>query len=491
WGGPLPDSWLQQQLILQKQILFRMRELGMTPVLPAFSGNVPAGLKMIFPSAKITQLGEWNTVDHDPRWCCTFLLDPTDKLFVEIGHDFVQQQIKEYGGTSHIYNSDTFNENTPPTNDPEYISTLGAAVFDAMHAGDEHAVWLMQGWLFSSDAAFWKPPQIKALLHSVPSGRMIVLDLFAEVKPIWHRSDQFYGTPYVWCMLHNFGGNIEMYGVLDAIASGPVDARTSHNSTMVGVGMCMEGIEQNPVVYELMSEMAFRSEKVYVEDWLKSYSYRRYGKVVPKLEQAWDILYRTIYNCSDGVEDHNKDFIVDFPDLNPSFSSEPETIKGNKILNFDNSVVADRHLLMEAHPAWLEQPHLWYSPSKVIQALHLFLESGDALTHSITYRYDLVDLTRQALAKHANQIFRNALIAYNLNNIQEVTAQSGKFLGIIKDLDILLASDDNFLLGPWLENAKQLAVNPRQIKQYEWNARTQVTMWFYNTKSNQSKLHDY
>lgn len=28
--------------------------------------------------------------------------------------------------------------------------------------------------------------------------------------------------------------------------------------------MCMEGIEQNPVVYELMSEMAYRSEKVHV-----------------------------------------------------------------------------------------------------------------------------------------------------------------------------------------------------------------------------------
>jgi len=34
-------------------------------------------------------------------------------------------------------------------------------------------------------------------------------------------------------MLHNFGGNIEMYGVLDAIASGPVYARVSENSTMV------------------------------------------------------------------------------------------------------------------------------------------------------------------------------------------------------------------------------------------------------------------
>lgn len=29
--------------------------------------------------------------------------------------------------------------------------------------------------------------------------------------------------------------------------------------------MCMEGIEQNPVVYELTSEMAFRDKKVEVE----------------------------------------------------------------------------------------------------------------------------------------------------------------------------------------------------------------------------------
>lgn len=27
--------------------------------------------------------------------------------------------------------------------------------------------------------------------------------------------------------------------------------------------------------------------------------------------------------------------------------------------------------------------------------------------------------------------------------------------------------------------------------QYEWNARTQVTMWYDNTETEQSKLHDY
>lgn len=38
----------------------------------------------------------------------------------------------------------------------------------------------------------------QALLHSVPAGKLVVLDLFAEVKPIWITSEQFYGVPYIW-----------------------------------------------------------------------------------------------------------------------------------------------------------------------------------------------------------------------------------------------------------------------------------------------------
>ncbi|KAI5448029.1 hypothetical protein KIW84_015464 [Lathyrus oleraceus] len=167
----------------------------------------------------------------------------------------------EFIRSSHIYNCDTFDENTPPVDDPEYISSLGATIFKGMQSGDNDAIWLMQGWLFTYDS-FWRPPQMKALLHSVPVGNMVVLDLFAEVKPIWITSEQFYGVPYIWCMLHNFAGNIEMYGILDVVASGPIEARTSVNSTMVGVGMSMEGIEQNPIVYDLMSEMAFQHNKI-------------------------------------------------------------------------------------------------------------------------------------------------------------------------------------------------------------------------------------
>ncbi|KAL8171495.1 hypothetical protein V2J09_023299 [Rumex salicifolius] len=490
WGGPLSQNWLDQQLALQKKILSRMLELGMTPVLPSFSGNVPAALTKIFPSSNITRLGDWNTVDKDPRWCCTYLLDPSDPLFLEIGEAFIKRQIKEYGDVTDVYNCDTFNENLPPTSDPEYISLLGASVYKAMAKADKDAVWLMQGWLFYSDSKFWKQQQMEALLHSVPFGKMIVLDLFADVKPVWKNSSQFYGTPYVWCMLHNFGGNIEMYGMLDSVSSGPIDARSSENSTMVGVGMCMEGIEHNPVAFELMSEMAFHSNKVPVMEWLKSYSVRRYGQSNHQIEEAWEILYHTIYNCSDGIADHNRDYIVMLPDWDPAINSSSAMLQNHQKKRLLMPHQNPRHFLLETGDP-IPQPHLWYSTQEVIKALYLFIDAGINLHGSLTYRYDLVDLTRQVLSKHANNVYMKAIDAYLKKDAIALKLHSQTFIQLIKDIDVLLASDDNFLLGTWLESAKRLASSPSELKQYEWNARTQVTMWFDNTETIQSKLHDY
>ncbi|XP_068641761.1 alpha-N-acetylglucosaminidase-like isoform X2 [Aristolochia californica] len=422
WGGPLPQSWFDHQLVMQKKILSRMFELGMTP---------------------------------------------------------------EYGRSGHIYNCDTFDENTPPVDDPEYISSLGAAIYQAMRSGDDDAVWLMQGWLFSYDP-FWEPPQMQALLHSVPIGRLVVLDLFAEVKPIWHSSEHFYGVPYIWCMLHNFAANIEMYGVLDSVASGPLEALGSKNSTMVGVGMCMEGIEQNPVVYDLMSEMAFRHDKIDLKVWVYEYTRRRYGTIVPNVQDAWEILHQTVYNCTDGSFDKNRDFIVAFPDVDPSFILIPKTSASG----IKKHIVKQTSRISFSEGTF-DWPHLWYPTSDVVRALELFLSSRTRFAKSQTFRYDLVDLTRQALAKYANQVFLKIIEFYQLDDINGASFYCQHFLELVNDIDTLLACHEGFLLGPWLESARNLATDSKQEKQFEWNARTQITMWYDNTEVEASSLRDY
>lgn len=74
-------------------------------------------------------------------------------------------------------------------------------------------------------------------------------------------------------------------------------------------------------------------------------------------------------------------------------------------------------------------------------------------------------MTRQVLSKLANQLYYKAVTSFQEKNIEALRFHSNTFLQLIKDIDVLLASDDNFLLGTWLESAKKLAVNPSEIKQ--------------------------
>ena len=77
WGGPNPDSWYVQQEVLQKKILKRMREYGIKPVFPGYSGMVPhdADEKL---GLNLTKSDLWNGFTRPA------FLQPTDVRFAEI-----------------------------------------------------------------------------------------------------------------------------------------------------------------------------------------------------------------------------------------------------------------------------------------------------------------------------------------------------------------------------------------------------------------------
>lgn len=95
---------------------------------------------------------------------------------------------------------------------------------------------------------------------------MIVLDLWSEVVPVWQNTNSFNGKNWIWSilrfihlcnildLLHNFGGKNMQYGAFEAITSGPVEA-LANTSYVVGMGLTPEGILQNPVVYDLWSDV--------------------------------------------------------------------------------------------------------------------------------------------------------------------------------------------------------------------------------------------
>lgn len=448
WGGPLAMHWMTTQKDLQKKILARERELGMIPVLPAFTGHVPPSFLSRFPTAhcKVTN---WKNGFND-----TYILDPADPLFAEIGKKFLAEQTALFG-TDHFYSADTFNENEPPSDDPSFLSGLSAKIYDGMKEADPAAIWVMQGWLFYSDRKFWKSPQIEALLNAVPDDRMLLLDLAAEIEPIWKRTRAFYGKPWIWNMLNNFGGNVNLFGRMDGVAAGPAMAlKDTASGHMQGIGLTMEGIATNPVIYELMMQHAWQQEPISPEVWLRSYILNRYGYSSPGLIKAWDILRQTVYN-------------------------------GNLIRDGAESIITGRPTF-DSTTVWTRTA-LNYRPADLLPAWDLFVQSVSPSQPTEGFQFDLVDITRQVLANYAQVLQKNWVRAFRSNDSVAFNQSSKAFIGLIADLDNLLSTRKDFLLGPWLADARAKGITPEEQARYESNARDLITLW----GDADSPLHEY
>ena len=106
----------------------------------------------------------------------------------------------------------------PASGDSVYLATASRSVSKSMIEGDSPAVNVMQAWLFLDDK-FWTNDRIKAYLNAVPNSRMILLDLFATAEPQWKRTKAFYGKPWIWCMLNNWGGKMGRYSRTYAVTN--------------------------------------------------------------------------------------------------------------------------------------------------------------------------------------------------------------------------------------------------------------------------------
>ncbi|XP_066585309.1 alpha-N-acetylglucosaminidase isoform X2 [Prorops nasuta] len=437
WAGPLSANWNEQSIILQKKILKMMRDLGIIPVLPAFAGLVPRAFSRLYPNARMSRIGTWN--DFEDKYCCPYLIEPTDPLFLVVGQKFLTKYIEKFG-TDHIYSCDTFNENLPTNSSLEYLRNVGASIHSTMKTVDPSAIWLMQGWLFYHDLPFWTKSRVKAFVTSVPIGRMILLDLQSEQFPQYERLSSYYGQPFIWCMLHNFGGVLGMFGSSSIINERVFEARNMNGSTMIGTGLTPEGINQNYVIYDLMNEMAYRKSPMDLPTWFETYALRRYGYYDENSAKAWKSLGSTIYNFTG-----------------------TERIRG--------------HYVVTRRPSLKISTWTWYDRQVLTEIWAMLLAASGIHGNSSLYQYDITDVTRQALQSTADVIYTRILSACNTKDIPSLESNSKLLLEIFDDLEEILASEKHFLLGSWLRDAKAMASDAFERENYEYNARNQITLW--------------
>ncbi|CAF0810752.1 unnamed protein product, partial [Didymodactylos carnosus] len=366
----------------------------------------------LFPAATFHNSANWAGFDCNDS--CLPYLDPSDPLFIEIGSQLVQATINALNFTSHYYACDLFNEMTPP-------------------------IRVMQAWLFLD--GFWTTDRVQAFLSKVPLGNLILLDLYSEALPQYSRFNSFYGHPYIWNMLHDFGGNNEMFGTLRNVNTGPTAARNFSATLMIGIGITMEGINQNEVMYEFALEQSWRKQlnDEEIKDWLIEYVRRRYETSDPvpiTTIVAWQLLETSVYN-------------------NNPHPSRPILVR---------------------RPALDMDEKIDFNVTSLLMAWSLMVDASSKLDSDL-FRYDLVDLTKEVLRYYFTNVYFKLETAWKNSDLYEFGNQAAVMVDILNDTEILLASDRRFLLGNWIADAITFARNEEELQFYKFNAKLQVSIW--------------
>ena len=443
FGGPLPMSWLDNQKDLQQKIVARERELGMTPVLPAFAGHVPKRFAEMHPEADIQQLSAW--CGFEP----TYFLNSSDPLFAQIQKSFMEKEIQMFG-TDHIYGADPFNEMDPPHWQEEYLSDVSENIYYSMRNVDPQARWLQVTWVFYYKRKSWTTERLRAYLTAVPNNKLVLLDYFCENTEVWRTTEGFFGQPFVWCYLGNFGGNTMLVGNINELEKKLGKALQDVGHNMVGIGSTLESFDVSPQIYEYLFQRAWEDNPD-VDKWMAGWSWLRTQNDL--FRDTWKLLNDSVY----------KDW--SFYGLGTQLVARPT---------------------LDGHGTYYTKPFYSYSNdtlkkicADLINYISLFAPNDYASpgVGRDSYRYDLVNLFSQWMGNHFMNIRNDFTQAYKNKDLAEMKRQAKLANLLFEDVDALLSTHTSFMLGPWIADARALGTTKSEKDYYEQEARTILTIW--------------
>ncbi len=435
WHGPLPQSWIDGQLKLQQRIVARERELGIQPIFTSFTGHVPKALKQFFPDADIKRLNPWTSFEKPYN---SYYLNPAEPLFNRIQQAYMQEQRRLFGESS-IYGVDPFNELDPPSWDPEYLARAARLTYESITRFDKNAVWLQMAWVFYHKRKDWTPERLKAYLCAVPEGKLLMLDYYCDKVELWRSTESFYGQPFIWSYLGNFGGNTMLAGDMKDVSRKLDRAYVEAGCNFVGIGCTLEGLDVNPFMYEYVLDRAWI--RVYNDaEWIDRLADRRSGCVDAHYRQAWQILYDKVYRASSG--------------------------------NRSAAVCARPNL--ESRSKW-SSTHTDYDNRDLLMAWEQLTFARPKRTPSS--RFDCVNIPRQCLENYFGGLNKQCIAAYRNGDRDGVVRLSSRLLELLDDIDLLVATDTYFLLGKWISDARRMGTTPAEKDYFEYDARNILTTW--------------
>ena len=449
FDGPISRKLMHRRAISARQIIARLRELGITPVLPGFYGIVPADFQSKFPDAHVITQGEWAGFTR-PGW-----LDPRGPMFAKLAASFYRHQRALFGDSS-IYDMEVFQEGGDSGDVP--VREAAREVQNALQTAHPHASWMMLAWQGN-------PRQ--DLLSGVDRRHLFIIDIDHDRVPRNDRLKDFRGAPFLFGGIWEFGGRTTLGANVQNITA-RLRGMGSTNSNMVGTAVFTEGMDTNPFAFDLFTEMAWRQEPFDNAEWTAAYVRRRYGATDPHALAAWKVLLNTAY----GIR-------VD----NVNFNSERDTAH-ESLFNAQPSLSVNRA------SNWSPE-EIRYDAAKFQRVLPEMLQVAPQLRGSETYQYDLADISRQTLANESRMLLPRIKTAVDAKDRSQYDTATRRWLYLMDLQDQLLASSRFFLVGTWLGFVRPWASTPGEEARLNYDARSILTTWGDRRASEGADLHDY
>lgn len=429
FGGPVSDGWVIDRLEMARRTQRFKRSLGIDTVLQGYAGMIPTNFTE-YQDVTVLKQGGWCGLSRPD------MIRTDGALYDEYAALFYEAQRWALGETSNYYAVDPFHEGGIRPSDLS-DETIAAQVLESLLSYDPDAVWMVQAW--------WSNPTT-GLLRGMGENRqdhVIILDLTADK---WNTltyggttldSLEFNGTDWVWCLLKNYGGNPSMDGRIANLASAIPQALAS-SEHMKGVGLISEATLDNPVVYQLLFDMAWYTESIDLDAWLDDYVVRRYGAQSESAREAWDILKTTVYNR----QGNSTQIIARTPD------------------NVGRTYPSQTQLRLE-------------------KALRLLIADFDLLSESEAYRYDLSELMRQIVSNYACYAHNEVYDAFNAGDLAAFKTAKEKFLSVFDIFNEVLSTEKDLLGGTWIGRAEDWAANYDDFSRdtLPFNAKALITTW--------------
>ncbi|QQL44468.1 alpha-N-acetylglucosaminidase [Sulfuriroseicoccus oceanibius] len=433
-GGTLTAAWHRDQIALQHKILKRMRELGMEPVVQAFAGFVPEEISRVFPDAEL----------HKTSWEAGFgqgqrpvVMMPDTPAFAKIMKRYLTEWQKEFGDARYIL-VDSFNEmklpktGTPPT---ELLRGYGGATYKAITSAIPDAVWVLQGWMFSYQRYIWNNETMGALLQDVPDDKLFILDYAHDYNPGWDYFDAFHGKTWAMGFVPNMGGKTAYVGKIDFYASQAAKVLASPDKgNLVGFTISGEALENNEVIYEVMSDSSWSKDAIGIDTWLPAYVENRYQTGSQTAIDAWMELRRSVYS---------------------SFTDHPHYGWQKGAFNRGTAHRSDAF----------------------VAGIQKFLSVADELHANANYRDDAIEMAAQALGMRADEWFILAQSRFTMGMIEESKEAGEQAIELLLEADRLLESHSYLRMASWIDFARSHDGSAEEKNDWERSARQLVTIW--------------